>query len=209
MDMQIDSEKVKNLRQKKLWSQEELAISAGLSLRTVQRMEKEGNAANETVKAIAGALETKVEELLARESPLPYRHTQIGWTILIIMLVLWSVLDSVMSSDEAGVTVAAILFLVCVVFSALTIRVDSEGVGWFFGPGLPRFKVTAGDIADCQRVRSKWWWGWGIRFHPWGSWLYNVSGFDAVEVSLKSGKRFRLGTDEPVYLEQAIKALIN
>jgi hypothetical protein len=37
-------------------------------------------------------------------------------------------------------------------------------------------------------------------------WIYSVSGFDAVEIKMKNGKRYRIGTDEPKNLEQAITA---
>ena len=43
------------------------------------------------------------------------------------------------------------------------------------------------------------------RHTPHG-WLYNVSGWEAVEITLPSGKRFRLGTDEPRRLEQVLLA---
>ncbi|MEK7656054.1 MAG: hypothetical protein AAB386_05245 [Patescibacteria group bacterium] len=35
-------------------------------------------------------------------------------------------------------------------------------------------------------------------------WIYNVSGFDAVEIILKNGKIYRIGTDVPKELEVAI-----
>jgi hypothetical protein len=35
-------------------------------------------------------------------------------------------------------------------------------------------------------------------------WIYNVSGFDAVEIKLKNDKIYRIGTDEPKKLEQTI-----
>jgi len=35
-------------------------------------------------------------------------------------------------------------------------------------------------------------------------WIYNISGFDAVEIKMKNGKTYRIGTDEPQKLEQAI-----
>jgi hypothetical protein len=38
--------------------------------------------------------------------------------------------------------------------------------------------------------------------------MYNVSGFDAVQLQLASGKRFRIGTDEPVQLKSAIDRAI-
>jgi len=39
--------------------------------------------------------------------------------------------------------------------------------------------------------------------------LYNVSGFDAVEIKLRTGKKFRIGTDVPQELEKAIEQAIN
>ena len=42
MDIMIESVLVKELRRQWSWSQDQLAIAAGLSLRTVQRKEKEG-----------------------------------------------------------------------------------------------------------------------------------------------------------------------
>jgi hypothetical protein len=44
----------------------------------------------------------------------------------------------------------------------------------------------------------------GIRKIP-GGWLYNISGADAVELTLKGGKRCRIGTDVPEELERAIE----
>ena len=35
-------------------------------------------------------------------------------------------------------------------------------------------------------------------------WIYNVAGLDAVEIKLRNGKTYRVGTDEPKKLEQAI-----
>ena len=46
--------------------------------------------------------------------------------------------------------------------------------------------------------------GWGIHLSRFG-WLYNVSGFDAVAITLVSGKRFALGTDEPQALLAALR----
>jgi len=39
--------------------------------------------------------------------------------------------------------------------------------------------------------------------------IYNISGFDAVEIKMKDGKRYRIGTDEPKKLEVAITQAIN
>ncbi len=50
--------------------------------------------------------------------------------------------------------------------------------------------------------------GWGIHYTSRG-WLYNVSGFRAVAVKLKSGKQFLLGTDEPAQLRAAIHHVLS
>jgi transcriptional regulator with XRE-family HTH domain len=55
--MDINSEKIQALRDAKPWSQDELAIAAGVSLRTIQRAEREGVASLQTIKAIASALQ--------------------------------------------------------------------------------------------------------------------------------------------------------
>jgi hypothetical protein len=38
--------------------------------------------------------------------------------------------------------------------------------------------------------------------------LYNVSGTGAVEIKLRSGQRFRVGSDEPEALAQALRMAI-
>jgi hypothetical protein len=39
-------------------------------------------------------------------------------------------------------------------------------------------------------------------------WLYNVAGRGAVEITLKGGRRFRIGTDEPERLCYAIQQAV-
>ena len=73
-----------------------------------------------------------------------------------------------------------------------------------FGPGVFYKEFLLTDIEDCEVVRNPWYYGWGIRLTPHG-WLYNVSGFSAVQIRLKNGEKFRLGTDTPQELCQAIK----
>jgi transcriptional regulator with XRE-family HTH domain len=65
MDMQIDASKVRAERERRAWSQEQLAEVAGLSLRTVQRVETSGSASFETAKAMAAVLELEVAALRA------------------------------------------------------------------------------------------------------------------------------------------------
>ncbi|REL34671.1 helix-turn-helix transcriptional regulator [Thalassotalea euphylliae] len=63
MDMKISSKLLKEQRKKRAWSQSELAELTGLSLRTVQRIEKSGTASLESVKAFAAVFELTPESL--------------------------------------------------------------------------------------------------------------------------------------------------
>lgn len=66
----LSPERIKYLRHDNGWSQELLAKASGLSLRTIQRAEKEGNSSMETQLAIAAALNVK-QQALFDVSPTP------------------------------------------------------------------------------------------------------------------------------------------
>ena len=54
---------VKKARQERAWSQSQLAEIAGVDLRTIQRVEKDGTASLETLKGVASAFDVDVKEL--------------------------------------------------------------------------------------------------------------------------------------------------
>lgn len=61
--MKIDPATLKNLRDARAWSQEHLASVAGLSVRTVQRIEADGSASAESRLALAAALDVAPGDL--------------------------------------------------------------------------------------------------------------------------------------------------
>ncbi|PCI75301.1 MAG: transcriptional regulator [SAR86 cluster bacterium] len=63
MDIMINSVLIKELRRQRSWSQDQLAIAAGLSMRTVQRIEKEGTCSLESSQALAAVFELNVASL--------------------------------------------------------------------------------------------------------------------------------------------------
>jgi hypothetical protein len=90
-------------------------------------------------------------------------------------------------------------------FSSLTVEVSGTEIRWYFGPGLWDYRVPLPDIEGVRIVRNTWLNGFGIRMSP-GRRLYNVSGFDAVELRLKTGDIRRIGTDDPQGLAAALKS---
>ncbi|MEX1222233.1 MAG: helix-turn-helix transcriptional regulator [Idiomarina sp.] len=65
--MEINAELIKKHRQTKCWSQLQLAEMAGISMRTLQRVEAKSTASLETIKSIASVLEIDAQQLLQQQ----------------------------------------------------------------------------------------------------------------------------------------------
>jgi hypothetical protein len=137
----------------------------------------------------------------------PYRHTQIGYVILVMLTPVIVILAAVLMLAPDGWPLLAILIplvLGAVAFARLTVTVDANSVWLRFGLGLIRKRIPTRDILSCGVVNVPWYAGWGIRWTGDG-WLYNVSGGRAVELRMRNGKRYLIGTDRPQELESAIR----
>lgn len=62
--MLVNAKKMKRLRVGRNWTQQHLADVCGVSMRTIQRVEKDGVASNETVASYAAVFEIQAGELL-------------------------------------------------------------------------------------------------------------------------------------------------
>jgi len=144
-----------------------------------------------------------------------YEHTQPAHLIRIAMLVsLAAVLvttalvpdieDAAWLRGVVTASLVGVFVIITAVFWSMTVTVTGEALAWHFGLGLMRKSVPLAEIESCGPTRTSFWNGWGIHWSPRG-WVYNVSGCGAVEVRLKSGKAFRLGTDEADALAEAIR----
>lgn len=134
-----------------------------------------------------------------------YRHTQSGTLMIGMCLVAAGfVFYYLLNGGPSWLwVVLALLAGVGSVFSSLTVSIDEKNLTAAFAPGWPRVVVPLADIAEAHVVRNPWYYGWGIRLTPHGT-LYNVSGFDAVQIKNKNGKALRIGTDEPEQLRRAL-----
>ncbi|MCB1246624.1 MAG: hypothetical protein KDB69_05115 [Acidimicrobiia bacterium] len=75
-----------------------------------------------------------------------------------------------------------------------------------FTAGWPVKQVAVRDITAVEAVRNTWWYGWGIRWIPNDGTMYNVSGLDAVRLEIEGSKPFRIGTDDPRGLVEAVRS---
>jgi len=146
-----------------------------------------------------------------------YKHTQIGYLMLIVTLVVlvlfaWAYItssaepDSVDSGTNFAVTaIMALILFILTSFVSLQVIIDEKYLRIKFGYGIYQKKFLLNDIISAKTVKNHWYFGWGIRGWLWPKmWIYNISGFDAVEIKLKNSKTYRIGTDEPKKLEQTI-----
>ncbi|MEQ3512195.1 helix-turn-helix transcriptional regulator [Pseudoalteromonas sp. BZB3] len=62
--MRLNPKTIKQLRDDKNWTQQSLADACGLSLRTIQRVEKEGVASRETMMSLCAVFEVKQSSLI-------------------------------------------------------------------------------------------------------------------------------------------------
>ena len=62
--MDINAEKIKTLRLSKSWTQQHLADACGLSLRTIQRVERHGAASKETALSLAAVFEISMDDIM-------------------------------------------------------------------------------------------------------------------------------------------------
>ena len=141
-----------------------------------------------------------------------YRHVQWGWIVVPYTVGSAAVIATMMRADGdeldawAWVAVAGFVLALGVLlvwFSRLEVTVDDSRVQAAFGLGRPSRTIPLTEVVGAERVRNRWWYGFGVRRAPQG-WMYNVWGLDAVDVIRADGTRFRIGTDDPDALTAAI-----
>jgi len=134
-----------------------------------------------------------------------YDHTQKGYLLINIAIAL-SIYFFFISKKADDLKVSLIMLsivLLVLSFSTLNVRIDHEYLRIKFGFGIFSKRFLLKDIKSTSIVKNKWYFGWGIRYRI-GMWVYNVSGFDAVQLNMKDGRTYRIGTDEPENLKRSI-----
>jgi hypothetical protein len=147
-----------------------------------------------------------------------YKHTQIGYlmiaiTMSVLAIFAWAQISAraeVQSYDSGSnfalTTFMALILFILTSFMTLTVSLDENNLLLKFGYGIFRKRIAIREIVSVARVKNRWYYGWGIRVCFWPKmWIFNVSGLDAVELRMKNGNVYRIGTDEPIVLEAAIK----
>ena len=145
----------------------------------------------------------------------PYSHRQhnpFAPLALAIMLVLiMGVLLTLPRGADPGPMILPVMVLIVVaalgaMFSRLTTTVEGGVVAWYFGFGFPRGSRTLGEIASAELTQTNLLEGWGIHWTIWHGWVWNVRGFQAVQIHSTDGSSVTIGTDDPQGFLNAINA---
>jgi hypothetical protein len=138
-----------------------------------------------------------------------YSHKQVGYVILAAILpalALPAILLFTLGARSPLWLPLVVLVPIPLLFGSLTTEVSQDRLTFWFGIGLIRRSFLLSEIESWTTVTNPWYYGWGIHMMR-GGWLYNVSGSQAVELRLVSGKMLRIGTDEPAELCRAIRMM--
>jgi hypothetical protein len=141
--------------------------------------------------------------------PRDYRHTQRGPVGLLLWVVAAAFGTAVIFAPPSFTTLAwilaGVLGIVGFCFHTLSVRVDAETLAIAFGPlPLLRKVVRVDQITSAHPGRTTIFDGFGLHWRPGRGWLWNLWGFDCVELTLEGGRKFRIGSDDAQRLAQTL-----
>ncbi len=145
-----------------------------------------------------------------------YYHDQNSprWVVVlasIFAIVMFSLVTAVLRTGSAplwlsflAISWITVIYLAVLGFTRLKVRVSPGSIELIWRLGWPSKTIDRATVADAQLHRNHWLEGWGIRWVRRG-WMWNVWGLDSVELTLESGKVFRIGTDDAAGLLAALE----
>lgn len=139
-----------------------------------------------------------------------YQHTQFSYLPFILIgpfVIFTGVL--VISTHFLPIAWILFLFLILVLVSMMnmTVTVDRQKVSFAFGLGFPRKTTRLENILNLRIVENSLLEGVGIHW-TFPGWLYNIGGRESVEIQLRGGSTFRVGSDEAGELAKAIETAL-
>jgi len=100
----------------------------------------------------------------------------------------------------AGLLLAAVFL----VFTVMTVTVNEDSLEVSMGLELIRKRLMVSDITSVSEIRIPWH-SVGIKKIS-GGWLFSVAVSDGVDMEMKNGKRYIVGSEDPAGLLQALRS---
>lgn len=101
-------------------------------------------------------------------------------------------------SDTSFIISTSIMGLVFIMFLLLKLKteINREGISYSFFPFIRKRQFLWKNIESAKVINYGFVGGWGIRMSTKYGTVYNVNGKMGLQVVLKSGKKFVLGTQK-------------
>ena len=134
---------IQKRRHERGWSQEDLALHAGLSVRTVQRIESGKRASLESLKCLAAVFDTSVSELVEEQTMTPQSYSQdhfseqaekdaiayvknvkafhMNWIACLIVMPLLYILNMMLSPEFLWVAIVGVCWAFAIILNAVVI----------------------------------------------------------------------------------------
>jgi hypothetical protein len=135
-----------------------------------------------------------------------YKHTQIGYLLIIALgaaTLLIGRLTIITRFNPGAILLLVLMILFLAIFATLTVEVKEQTINIQFGIGIIRKRFSLKDVQTYRAVKNPWYYAWGIHVIPNGL-IFNVSGWEAVELQMKNGTKYRIGTDDVQGLLDAV-----
>ncbi len=98
--MDIRSDKIKTLRNQKGWTQQHLADACGLSLRTIQRVERYGAGSKETALSLCSVFEIDLADILVPEDSEQQVENISGSSVNVLLMVVFALVFGVIAGTS-------------------------------------------------------------------------------------------------------------
>lgn len=112
---------------------------------------------------------------------------------------------------KSGIPAVCLMFLFAFglfCFYSLEIMVLDKKLLLKFGGGVIVREIPLPEVVESALRKNAFWSGAGIRYLRKNTWLYSVSGKEAVELRLRDGTVVRVGTDAGAALLAAVREAI-
>ncbi len=152
MEMNVNRELIKKLRIQKSWSQEKLAENAGVSLRTVQRVETDGVASLQSRAAIAQALEVEPAALDVEENEVLPREGHEKSKVPLLFSTIERLIEDILRLS--CIVIASLIGTILILMAVLKPFLPSK-VGLFTSETTLSFGIV-GNTANMQEHLGYW-----------------------------------------------------
>jgi len=136
------------------------------------------------------------------------QRAQISWFVLIALGagLVAALCLGIVHSSAVLLAAYAVLAVCWLLFPALTVHADDTSLNVSFGIGLVRKQFNLDEIESVKVVQNPRWWhfgGFGVTKLAQG-WFIYVGAKDAVEILMRNGTVYRIGTHDPQGLSEFV-----